>query len=135
MKILEIILKWLFSSDSSGIMTISTGLIAWLVYKTQVKLRRGEAAIVLLNEIRYAENSLKIITNNTFDVQNEMISILPTCSWDNNYQIFTHYLSGDDFKLLNDFLMDVMLLNWNLNSGVNILLLLEKKREGVFRLN
>lgn len=103
MEIFISIIKWLVSADSAGILTILTGLIAWLVYWLQVKSREREAIIVLLNEIRHAENSLKTITNSGFDVQNEMVSILPTCSWDRNYQIFTHYLSRDDFKLLSDF--------------------------------
>jgi len=103
MEILTLSIKWLFSSDSAGILTILTGFIAWLVYRSQVKSREREAAIVLLNEIRHAENSLKIITNSGFDVQNEIVSISPTYSWDKNYQIFTRYLSRDDFKLLGDF--------------------------------
>ena len=103
MEIFTLIIKWLVSANSAGILTISTGLIAWQVYRSQVKSREREAIIVLLNEIRHAENSLKTITNSGFDVQNETVSILPTCSWNRNYQIFTRYLSSDDFKLLSDF--------------------------------
>ncbi len=103
MEIFKSFIKWLVSADSAGILTISTGFIAWKVYLSQVKSREREAIIVLLNEIRHAENSLKTITNSGFDVQNETVSILPTCSWDINYQIFTRYLSRDDFKLLSDF--------------------------------
>ncbi|MCX6717912.1 MAG: hypothetical protein NTU76_04560 [Candidatus Taylorbacteria bacterium] len=103
MKILNEFLVWLLSGDSAGIATILTALIAWFVYKSQVRLRDKEAVIILLNEIKHAENSLQIIINSGFDVQNESISILTTCSWDKNYQIFTRYLSANDFKLLSDF--------------------------------
>ncbi len=104
MEILTSVVKWLFNSNSAGILTVFTGFIAWQIYRSQIRLREKEAAIVLLNEIRYAENALKIITASGFDVQNEMISILPVSnSWDKNYQIFTRYLSGDDFRLLSDF--------------------------------
>lgn len=97
------ILSWLFSSDSAGILTITTGLIAWLVYYHQIKLREKEAAIMLINEIRHAEKIFEQITSTGFDVQNEIVSILPTCSWNKNYKIFTHYISRDDFELLNNF--------------------------------
>lgn len=96
-------IKWLLSSNSAGVLTILTGLIAWFVYRAQVKSREREASVVLLNEIRHAEGSLKTITSSGFDIQNEMISILPTRSWEKNYQIFTRHLSRDDFRLLSDF--------------------------------
>ena len=103
MEIITLFLKWLVSSDSAGILTIATGFMAWLVYRSQVKLREREAAIALLNEIRHAESSLKTISSSGFDLQNEMVSILPICSWDKNYQIFTRHLNRDNFKLLSDF--------------------------------
>jgi phosphate/sulfate permease len=102
-ELLLVILQWLFSPASAGVLTIITGFIAWFVYRNQVKSREKEAAVILLNEIRHAESSLKVITGSGFDVQNETISILTTCSWDKNYQIFTRYLCRDDFKLLSDF--------------------------------
>jgi len=97
------ILNWLFSSNSAGILTITTGFIAWFVYKKQVLSREREATIVLLNEIRNAESALDAIKNSGFDVQNETISILSSCSWDKNYQIFARYLDRDEFELLSKF--------------------------------
>lgn len=96
------IFKWIISSDSSGVLTVSTGVIALIVYKHQVKLREKEAAIVLLNEIRNAEKSLDNIKNGG-DINNAIVSILPTSSWDKNYQIFARHLDRDQFHLLSIF--------------------------------
>ena len=57
MEILNLITKfwkWLISADSAGVLTLVTGIIAWVVYRQQVKLRDKEAATVLLAEIRNA---------------------------------------------------------------------------------
>jgi hypothetical protein len=93
---------WLISEKSAGVLTITTGLIAWLVYRHQVRKRENEAAIILLNEIRNAEKAIDEIKNGA-DIYNDLISILPTCSWDKNYQIFAHYLDRDSFELLATF--------------------------------
>lgn len=83
-------------------LTISTGIIALVVYKAQARAREREAAIILLNDIRNAERAIDNLKKGD-DVFNEIISILPICSWDNNYQMFTRHLSRDQFDLLNSF--------------------------------
>lgn len=99
---LNIFTAWLVSSDSSGVLTLVTGLIAWFVYRHQVKLREREAAVILLNEIRNAEKNIDDIKNGT-DISSELVSILPIYSWEKSYQIFTRHLNRDNFDFLNSF--------------------------------
>jgi tRNA U34 5-carboxymethylaminomethyl modifying GTPase MnmE/TrmE len=96
------LIRWIGSENSAGILTVITGIIAWIVYKAQINAREREAAIILLNDIRNAERAIDNIKKGD-DVFNEIISILPICSWDINYQIFTRHLSRDQFDLLNSF--------------------------------
>ena len=96
--------KWITSSDSSGLLTLFTGLTALVVYWHQNKLRLKEASIILLSEISNAETGLEIIQNipkeTVFQIH---ISILPTCSWEKYYHLFAKKLHKDEFDLLNSF--------------------------------
>ena len=93
--------SWLFSDGSSGILTLVTGLIAWWVYSHQLRLRKKEAAIVLINEILYIENAIS--EREKLNPYNELNNIAPTCSWDNNFQLFARSLWKESFQLLNSF--------------------------------
>lgn len=97
-------LKWLFSSNSSWVLTLATGLIAWLVYSHQLYLRKKEAAIVLLAEIRHINNAIKtVLEDKNFDFRNELFNIIINPSWDKNFQLFTRNLWQKNFEILSTF--------------------------------
>ncbi len=94
----------IFLSLFSGIATISTGLVAIIIYFYQKKDFKKQAARVLLTEIRIAEDRIdqirdKIINETTLDLP----SVFPTENWKKYSHLFISDFDQDELKLLNTF--------------------------------
>ena len=92
-------------TDPSGIATILTGAVAIYLYKRQIAHEKRNAAIMLILEIRQAEQKVSTILH-TKIIKMEKIPF--TGNWDKYKHFFSSDLSYDDFALFNRFFESIL---------------------------
>jgi len=85
----------------STIMLLVTGLFVFIIYRMQKSGEKRDAAIIIVNEIRNAEQAI-INIKNTKRV-GELSIILPNNSWTIKKHLFVNNLDFDEYNLVNDF--------------------------------
>lgn len=84
-----------------GLTTLAVGLVAIYVYVKQKRDQKRDAALLILQEIRYAEQSVRNYrTNKTYSFTEK---ILPSSSWPKNIHLFVNDLKEIEIDLISKF--------------------------------
>jgi hypothetical protein len=104
MKIFDTFTLFFNSSFFVALTTILTAYVVILIYKTQRKNYKIQAARVLITEIRIAEERITQIKNKMGDnVPSDLPSVFPTKSWKSHSHLFISDFDQDELKLINSF--------------------------------
>lgn len=87
-----------------GLITLVVGLSAFYLYMKQKKDRKRDAAKLILQEIRYAEQQIRE-SNRGNPVRGYMLAskLLPTNSWNDNIHLFIKDLKETEIDLISRF--------------------------------
>ncbi len=89
------------SEKAMGLITLGVGLIAIYLYLKQKKDNKRDAGLLILQEVRYAEQSVRNYrTNKTYSFTEK---ILPTSSWHKNIHLFVKDLKETEIDLISKF--------------------------------
>jgi hypothetical protein len=94
---------WLLNAFNKavGLITFGVGFIAIYVYLKQKRDHKRDAALLILQEIRYAEQSVRNYkTNQTYSFTEK---ILPTSNWHKNIHLFVNDLKEIEIDLISKF--------------------------------
>ena len=85
------------SNFFTGVVTLVVGFFAIFVYYRQKNDQKRDAAKLVLQEIRYAEQTIRIAKEHNYDyyLANKL---LPTNSWHKNIHFFVHELKETENK-------------------------------------
>lgn len=98
----------------NSIITLITGLLAWLIYLYKKRAEKKEIVTILLNEIRTAEKEISklqksnLVTDYTF--------ILPSNHWNNSQHLFTNNFDSDEMDKISEFFIACNLAEKSLKS-------------------
>lgn len=94
---------WIFINSNFfvGLMTIVVGVSAIYIYLKQKRDKRREAARLILQEIRYAEQQIRIFRG--ADRYELYIRLLPTNSWNENIHLFVKDLEEHEIDMISSF--------------------------------
>lgn len=87
----------------SGIATILTGIVALIVYSSQKRDKKINAARIILSEIRKAEKGIEDIPPLLGILGSDLPSVLPTNSWSKQSYLFASDFDQDELEELNSF--------------------------------
>lgn len=93
-----------------GIITLLVGLVAILVYYKQKADRKRDAARLILQEIRYAEQRIRIAKDRSGEYQLSE-RILPTNNWSNNIHLFIRKLEETEIDTISRFYAKCLLID------------------------
>ena len=93
-----------FFNDNSGLVTFVVGFFAIYLYLKQRKDRKRDAARLILQEIRYAEQQIRNAKINIPVVNYSLASkLLPTNSWNANIHLFIKDLKETEIDMISLF--------------------------------
>jgi hypothetical protein len=95
------LVKFLDSNGFQTLIILLTGLVAFVIYFLNKRVEKKDAARIIINEIRLAENTIKQIKNSK--TITELSIILPNNTWDSKKHLFLNKLDQDELNLINDF--------------------------------
>lgn len=90
-----------FIDNHLGIVTILAGLIIVFLYYKGRKDNKRDTALLILQEIRYADQ--KVRNYRTYNSYNFTEKILPTNSWNKNINLFIRELTESELDLISKF--------------------------------
>lgn len=90
-----------FLNDNLGLITFLVGLVAVYLYFQARVDRKSDAAKLILQEIRYADQ--KVRNYRTYSSYNFTEKILPTNSWNTNIDLFIRELTESELDLISKF--------------------------------
>jgi hypothetical protein len=90
-----------FIDHHDWVVTFFVGLFAYLFYIIGRADKKRDAAKLILQEIRYADQKVK--NYRTYNSYNFTEKILPTNSWNNNINLFIRNLTESEFDLISKF--------------------------------
>lgn len=90
------------SNFFTGTITLLVGLLAVILYFRQKNDQKRDAAKLILQEIRYAEQTIRIAKEHNYDYYLAS-KLLPTNSWHKNIHFFVHELTETDIDLISRF--------------------------------
>ena len=88
-------------SNYNGLITLIVGLLAIYLYLKQRKDHKREAALLVLQEIRYAEQRVR--NYRTYGSYSFNEKLLPTNSWHKNINLFVKDLKETELDLISKF--------------------------------
>ena len=91
-----------------SVVTISVGLFAFLVYRTQKRDYKKNVSSIILLEIQQAELTIKKISEN--DNIDESTSVLPNDTWSKNHHLFIEDFDYDQRVLITNFYNDCTII-------------------------
>lgn len=89
------------TDNHDWLVTIFVGLFAWFLYRKGRSDNRRDAAKLILQEIRYADQ--KVRNYRTYSSYNFTEKILPTNSWNKNINLFIRELKESELDLISKF--------------------------------
>jgi hypothetical protein len=100
---LDMALPWLAQKidDHLGVVTVIVGAFVFIVYRAQKTYEKSNAAKLILQEIRYAEQ--KVRNFNSHGTYNLNEKVLPTNNWNNNISLFVKELGETEIDQISDF--------------------------------
>lgn len=99
----SILISFFNSNFFISLVTIAVGCVAFFLYKKQKKDQKKDAAKLILQEIRYAEQQIRnarIVNENNYYLANKL---LPTNSWHKNINFFVNDLLESQIDLVSQF--------------------------------
>lgn len=96
-------LNFLIVQNFVGFATLLAGSIAWLVYLSQKKDKKTNAAKVVLSEIRLAESRIEEIKDLLARKQSDFPLVLPVNSWNSSSYLFASDFDQDQLEEINNF--------------------------------
>lgn len=105
------VVKFLDSGFFIALVTFGVGLFAIYLYKKQQKDNKRDAARLVVQEIRYAEEQIRnarMLGENNFSLANKL---LPTNSWHKNIHLFINDLLESQIDLISRFYSQSMYLD------------------------
>lgn len=97
--ILQIIQRFL--NENVGVVTFLVGFLAIYLYLKQKKDRKRDAAKLILQEIRYAEQQIR--KYHAFGKYKLYDKLLPTNSWNDNIHLFVKDLKETEIDTISNF--------------------------------
>lgn len=94
-------MDYFFQYIFSGLATLVTGMVAWLVYLYNKRDRKIEIATIILNDIVAAEREIHNIRTNK--VVNDYTYILPVNHWEESQHIFIKNFDSDELSRISNF--------------------------------
>lgn len=94
-------MNFLYSTFFQTLVIFFTAFFVIVVYFLSKRNEKREAAIILLDEIRSAENAVDEIRRNK--TINELNAIMPVNSWVKHKHLFANELNQDEFALVSQF--------------------------------
>lgn len=88
-------------NDYLGLITLAVGLFAIYLYLREKKDTKREAALLILQEVRYAEQRVRNFRSYGSYSFNE--KLLPTNSWHKNINLFVKHLKETEIDLISKF--------------------------------
>jgi hypothetical protein len=101
MTFITIILKPL--NDNLGVVTFAVGFFAIYLYLKQRKDRKRDAASLILQEIRYAEQQIRNAKITNPPIYSLASKLLPTNSWNDNIHLFIKDLKETEIDMVSAF--------------------------------
>ena len=127
------IMNFLDSNFFTGLITLLVGFSAIILYFRQKNDQKRDAAKLILQEIRYAEQTIRIAKEHGYNyyLANKL---LPTNSWHKNINFFVHELKETDIDLISRFYshssyIDILIMK--ISDKKNEMLFIKKKPTGV----
>lgn len=103
--------KFLDSNSITSLTTLVVGLFAFIIYYKQKVSFKRDAASLILQEIRYAEQQVRIAKDTLQYGFSLSIILLPTNNWNNNIHLFINNLEQNDIDLISKFYADARYLD------------------------
>lgn len=91
-----------FLNNNIGLITLLVGSYAIFLYRKQKRDNKKDAAKLILQEIRYAEQQIRIAKDHDFNYSLAN-KLLPTSSWPNNIHLFVNDLKEIEIDLISSF--------------------------------
>jgi hypothetical protein len=92
-----------FLNENLGTVTFVVGFLAIYLYIKQKKDRKRDAARLIMQEIRYAEQQIRHAKTTEPSTYSLAIKLLPTNSWNENIHLFTKDLKETELDLISAF--------------------------------
>lgn len=92
---------FLDSNFFQTLIILLTGVFVFMIFILQKADEKKKAAIIIINEIRNAEDAINNIKTNR--VINKLIQIMPVNSWSKYNYLFVAKLDQDEYSLISDF--------------------------------
>ncbi|MFA5777058.1 MAG: hypothetical protein WC906_01305 [Parcubacteria group bacterium] len=96
------LIKFLNSNFFIALITLSAGYVAYYIYKEQKKEYKADAAMLIVQEIRFAEGQIKKARERDH-VYPLSIRNLPTNSWHKNIHLFINDLAETELDTISKF--------------------------------
>ena len=92
-----------FLNNNLGVVTFIVGFLAIYLYIKQKNDRKRDAASLILQEIRYAEQQIRHYKNSNPNQYNLADRLLPTNSWNDNIHLFIKDLEENEIDMISAF--------------------------------
>ena len=89
-------------NQNIGLITLIVGFFVFVIYKKQKAEYKRDAAMLILQEIRYAEQQLRIAKDHNYEYH-LFYQLLPTNSWNQNINLFIKNLKESEIDLISKF--------------------------------
>lgn len=84
--------------------TLIVGLLAWIIYQTQKKEHKKDAANAILLEIQSGEDAIKKVRDAVHKEHLDIdVSVLPSESWSTYKHMFVRDFDKDEWDMISDF--------------------------------
>ncbi len=90
-------------NDNLGLVTFIVGALAIYLYLAQKKDKKRDAARLILQEIRYAEQKVRRFRDSNPPQYNLADRLLPTNSWNDNIHLFIKDLKEGELDMISAF--------------------------------
>jgi len=92
-----------FLNQNTGLVTLAVGFFAIILYIKQVRDSKRNAAKLILQEIRYAEQQVRIARTQSSGNYSLSLKLLPTNSWHKNIHLFIKDIKETQLDIISKF--------------------------------
>lgn len=117
-------LNWLVplfdSNFFTGLATILTGVVAYLVYIKQKRDNKQKIARVIYIEVKDCENIFTLVKRSGVVNLSNIRKLPITNSWDKNKYLFANDFDDSEISMIDIFFGECKLLNWEFEEAYNL---------------